>query len=511
MKTTSTLAWSVAGVVLVAGCYSTIGRHDPGPLRYPSGVEAPTFRKQLQHAYSDRVPIDQALPGFAAKVGHESRLHPIAGSALEPAVCEVLPLRFRFAWLTDVQLRQHEVKLFGKRISHVLDSGIETFEHDPVQEAYDWAVYLSHIAAINHLNANGPPVSFMIHTGDAIDAGTVQELYEFIAVSDRLEIPWFAAIGNHDVAIFGNYEDHLAYTREAGVAFYPIGNRANFIAMHGPRRTISGFGNDLLPVVTEGGHDPSVAGVECMSGPCVNIPPTEYHGFDLYAPVGGKHDPAFAPDRAPGYYAFDVDAGPEMRARVIVLDTARHESWGADGVMSATQRAWLAGQVATSLGRVLLIFAHHTVKDLDGALETALAGVTRGPAVVFTGHTHEHDAYTHRDRDGRPFYELNAGGLLVYPQRGRMIELRGSERAGCLVSRDLSNTYLPDEAELSPVPATCEKEYVANQSDLEAAARCGHSGAYSDYLHGRARLLGRPQAVSRAREVMNLVISLGPP
>ena len=63
--------------------------------------------------------------------------------------CRARPLQARFAWVSDVQMRQREVKLYGKRLSRALDRVINSFQRDPEQEEYDWAVYLSTIAAID--------------------------------------------------------------------------------------------------------------------------------------------------------------------------------------------------------------------------------------------------------------------------------------------------------------------------------------------------------------------------
>ena len=111
----------------------------------------------------------------------------------------------------------------------------------------------------------------MVHTGDSIDAGTIQELYQFIYISDKLQmIPWLNLVGNHDVAIFGNYQERIAYAREAGVNFYPVGDLTNFVWMHRKQRVISGFGWHLLPAPSEGGHSPSEG-----TWPGKKLPPTE--------------------------------------------------------------------------------------------------------------------------------------------------------------------------------------------------------------------------------------------
>jgi hypothetical protein len=115
--------------------------------------------------------------------------------------CLSRPLQLRFAWYSDVQLRQRDVKLFSRTASQALDRVQNSFEGDPVQEEYGWAVYLSHLLALNNYQrslhdsnatqaAKEPLLQFYIHTGDAIDAGTIEELYRFVYLSNQLDFPW---------------------------------------------------------------------------------------------------------------------------------------------------------------------------------------------------------------------------------------------------------------------------------------------------------------------------------
>ena len=280
---------------LLIGCYSFIGRY--GSPFY-EGPDTHYFERLVDRSFRP----ESLGPDFTPNLAPDEALQVKgAGPEFLPQ-CLSAPLLLRFAWLSDVQLRQREVKLFSDRASLTLDKVIPSFERNPVQEDYDWAVYTSYIAAINQLHLKDLPLDFMIHTGDAIDAGSIEELYRFIYITNKLQIPWMNLIGNHDISIFGNYQERLGYTRQAGVSFYPVGNQANFLLMHARERMISGFGPHLLPVPGEGGHSPSMDGNVKIRSTCL-------HGFDLYL----NRDPLDqCPEgqeiqNLPGYYAFDID------------------------------------------------------------------------------------------------------------------------------------------------------------------------------------------------------------
>src|SRR6185295_18871686 len=49
-----------------------------------------------------------------------------------------------------------------------------------------------------------PPPAMMIHTGDSADMGLQSEFDTFLTYTDKLHVPWYQALGNHDVLAFGN-------------------------------------------------------------------------------------------------------------------------------------------------------------------------------------------------------------------------------------------------------------------------------------------------------------------
>lgn len=179
-----------------------------------------------------------------------------------------------FVHLSDVQIRDERVKLFGKGASRTLDKIIPSFEHGipPAhdQEHYDYAAYLALIKTINACLDDKSMVAaekpkFMIHTGDAVDASVVEELYEFIYISNKLTMPWFNALGNHDVTVFGNFNNKKVYVNDPSLIFQTLHNKYNFINMHGG-------GHRVDPNINPG--PPSAEHLMA----CGSL----YHGFDLY-------------------------------------------------------------------------------------------------------------------------------------------------------------------------------------------------------------------------------------
>ncbi len=490
--------------VLLTGCYSFIGS-DGGPPFY-SGDETHYFEKLVHNS------LHQNNRDFTYQLAEDGHLRVVDADPQVKHDVLQLPLLLRFVWFSDVQLRQREIKLFSRRASQALADVIPSFERHFVQEDFDWAVYLAHIKAVNILNEDHP-LDFMIHTGDAIDAGTIEELYQFIHISDQLRIPWLNVVGNHDVSIFGNYKERLGYTRQAGVTFFPVGNLANFVWMHRGERAISGFGHHLLPVPSEGGHSPSESYY-----PDKKLPATFHHGFD-YEPgqrCGAKERREVQYDSVPGYYAVDL-CGTAVPMRLLALNSARLEDWGADGEITPEQREWIKRTLQPAAGGVNLVFVHHRPGDFDPETQGLLAGPGHDPIVMFTGHTHKHHLAFHRGEGSSGYYELNTGSVLDFPQIGRLIELRGDPSGQIwLVSRALWNTAmasfpaLPQETGLDKTLADCRNQRKAKREDLVEAAQCGHYGAYADYRQGQRRAWGRPQPFAEAWKEVNVILPVVP-
>jgi predicted phosphodiesterase len=455
------------------------------------------------------------------------------------------PLLLRFVWLSDVHMRQRELKLGSKIFAESLDTFIKSTQFNDAQADFHWAVYYSLILGINELHRQFP-IDFVIHTGDSVDTGSLEELYQFIYISNKLDIPWLNVVGNHDLSIFGNYLPRLGYGRDPGVTFYPIGNLGDFIWMHRDKREISGIGRGLLALPKNCRH---VASCEYRDGN--KLAATAHHGFDLYREERAttcRDKPAAIPsyDKHAGYYATDL-CGTPIGVRLIVLNSFEKGKLLADGSINEDQRNWLKKMIESAKGDIKLVFFHHRPHQINitnphEMIETIglLADHGDGPLVAFTGHTHEFDIEWHKKgrrnefieqgeegsesyeqgEEESGFYELNTGSVLEFPQIGRVIELRGTPRGRIwLISRALWSSFMtlrekdmPDEKTLKKIIDNCKNktERKAIQKDLAHAVECGHYGAYTDYLKDirQWRFWKRGQAFDKAWDATNVIIQI---
>ncbi len=122
-----------------------------------------------------------------------------------------------FIHVSDGQIREPEAKLGGEAVSRRLDPLVQSFEHDYEQELYSGFVFSAIVDTINAEaerlhdlretgNRDEAMPTAVIHTGDAVDAGLLSEFEDFRERSDALTIPWYQAVGNHDLLAFGNLQ-----------------------------------------------------------------------------------------------------------------------------------------------------------------------------------------------------------------------------------------------------------------------------------------------------------------
>jgi 3',5'-cyclic AMP phosphodiesterase CpdA len=160
-------------------------------------------------SWIDRSPEQQraALAALASGVGLS-----IAPGWPQPGVS--------FLHFSDVQIREPGAKLGGTQLSSQLRRIEPSFEQDYVQELYALYGYDAIVKTANaelalaaQLDrddsrsaeaAQRPGPTLMIHTGDSVDTGMQSEFDSFTTYTNKLTVPWYQVIGNHDVLAFGN-------------------------------------------------------------------------------------------------------------------------------------------------------------------------------------------------------------------------------------------------------------------------------------------------------------------
>jgi 3',5'-cyclic AMP phosphodiesterase CpdA len=355
-----------------------------------------------------------------------------ANSAVNPQADQSYPgVKLTFVHLSDVQLRDEQVRLYDKATSKLADYIIPSFEHGPIQEVYDGAIYYAIIQTINatvdYYNKEDPlrPL-FMIHTGDAIDAGVVNELYEFLYISNEIILPWYNAIGNHDVGTFGNIKQKLIYVNDPFVEFMTMHSKFNFVNLHHSAYEFFPFVN-VSPTNTEWDYTTRQEDVLY----------SKYNGFDK---LNYSADEIAARDfvcqHCPGYYSIEVKPEDKVKndpaIQLIVLDTGF--MLGAQGIVDDVQLQWLKKELDRSKNKLVLVFGHHNINSITNGQELNTLFVSnQSVAAYFCGHTHKHKISYHHGKNGDfGYWEIITGAIFAYPQQGSIVRVRYDQGFGFL-------------------------------------------------------------------------------
>jgi len=374
-----------------------------------------------------------------------------------------------FVHLSDMQIRDGAVKLEGPNRSTRLGWLLPSFEYDDDLAAYNPYMAEAVIATINAQVERGRErPAFVIHTGNAIDAGVMSELAMFHGNVDQLEVPFFHVFGNHDALVFGNLVPtaSTADTTCASTAsiagqdhwYAPgklcvdqavrcpacVGNEAQLVARPEHERTRARFmgrlrhaGHEAVPQLS-GTQEEYCTVPQIREGDRIRVPEqtiyssarSREHGFDLNVD---------ADKNALGYYAFAQklgDAG-DRHALFIALDSEDLEDGrgGPHGRIGSTQMAWLQGVLECAKSGphkhdLIFVFAHQPLSEITpDANAASLASVLdAAPNVVgfLYGHHHEHSICGDH-RPGGPcshFWEIETSSILEFPQEGRLIAIK---------------------------------------------------------------------------------------
>ncbi len=366
-----------------------------------------------------------------------------------------------FVHLSDAQLKEEGIHMDGPIDEVTYDNLTNGALRDRDLEKNDDAVLLATVLAINEMKgatfeksfspypAPAAP-TFVIHTGDSVDAGVYSELVQFIAAMDALDISWFNVVGNHDNLFFGTFPPCEMKGLNVLAPYVPIVDTDRFMRFH----SLVGVAEDAsLPNLSHRGpnHGPTTSGRRYENGKRgkdIVVTGSDFHGFDLACPPRGLDKPdekaTLCPD-ARGYYAFDAKlADGSGNLRSIVLDTAEIApttvgsgfNRRSRGNMYPEQLRWLEQQLAedrpdidaAEKGKDLfVVYGHHDLKsflhdDQADELKRILFGSPRVVAYV-TGHTHADDVVRWTRPNGAPFWEVIGGSTLVYPELGQILDL----------------------------------------------------------------------------------------
>ncbi len=225
-----------------------------------------------------------------------------------------------------------------------------------------------------------------------------------------LRVPWYPAVGNHDVLVQGEVPATEAIETVA------LGDRM-----------VTGLDPAFLPPTLD--EDDAAEAVDALLtqgevfGRAETVPADRARRH--LAPAELVERLAAAAGVQPAAagrldYAFEL--GPEVRG--IVLDTA-NRAGGSRGLVTAEQVAWLRAQLDTS--RWTIVFAHNPLESSDGG-EAALAALDAAPrvAAVVSGNRHRNLIRS------RGYWLIGTSSLADFPQQARMFRLREADGGAVL-------------------------------------------------------------------------------
>jgi 3',5'-cyclic AMP phosphodiesterase CpdA len=368
-----------------------------------------------------------------------------------------------FVHVSDVQIRDFSLIYHNDFLSAAVDLFVKGTERRVEVDTAEEYPFLVLVKTINKLEAElikshpKERPAFMIHTGDAIEAGTVGELLRFLSVANRSAIPWFNVIGNHDILTFGNFAQGATRVDGLVPGLEMITDRTTFMRLH------RGEGSAAPYAGVYGMHSSSRKGNDY-------IPGTEAHGFDCDSTdlLRQSGDASTCQGGLRSYYSFSTRTDPPLR--IIALDTTIPDTeifsvWsfqvpgvGAGGFIGEEQMTWLRAQLADAKrnGEAVLVFGHHPLswrRQLDNSntldhnppraiLKAQYRAATRPVYLAdflksydnvlgyFGGHTHKVGLFRHTfdpgklaNMEGRAFAEVIAPSLHEFPLSALLVRV----------------------------------------------------------------------------------------
>ncbi|MDY6820862.1 MAG: metallophosphoesterase [Deferribacterota bacterium] len=342
-----------------------------------------------------------------------------------------------FAHLTDVHivdegnpLRFEELKLLGidEPIFARLDSIIQTISRN--QDPYSALLWDETVRSINKQHSL-EPMDFLIATGDHTDTDLENELRWFIEIADGYisndyfdrtgkkemayvnpigldrTLPWYAAIGNHDVMYQGVINNELFLGKLLGIV---TSNDKN-------------INSDTRKLI----YRLSISAPEMLLNPneCIDL-----YKSSISLPLG--HGFANMPPPNEGYYSFT----PKPFIHCIVLNTANYYAKGeipketfSEGILDRKQFNWMISEIENNYDKLCIIFSHHPPTSWLGILsdispkefENTLSSY-ENVIVHICGHTHDNSIQAIRSNNGG-YWLITTSSIIDFPQEWRRLTI----------------------------------------------------------------------------------------
>jgi 3',5'-cyclic AMP phosphodiesterase CpdA len=242
--------------------------------------------------------------------------------------------------------------------------------------------------------------------------------------SPGLRAPVYPVLGDHDILVAGE----LAPTHETRAL--AVGDQALWELPPGlslpPGTPLTAGGSPDGPPLP-GLVDQFLA--EALAGPKVPVPPDTARRQMQPAEVLSLLRPGTR-----NSLDYSADVGRDLR--LIVLDLARRAG-GSGGLVRPDQPGWLAGQLAGTGGRWVIVVSHQPLASSEGG-DQLLSLLDGHPRVIaaLAGHTHRNSI------EPRSHYWLiNTASLIDYPQQARALRIVRTAGGGIAI-----HTWMLDHA-----------------------------------------------------------------
>jgi 3',5'-cyclic AMP phosphodiesterase CpdA len=344
------------------------------------------------------------------------------GAAPDPARATGIAQDFiRFAQFTDVHivdnanLLRFENLPMGSSTRADMDQYMQSITRD--QDPYSALTWDAVVRSINAKNAVDA-LDFAMFTGDATDTGIKTEFRWFIEIADGvkspslqavidagtmqdvapagLDVPWYAAVGNHDVEYQGTLNSRPL---TMSLLSRSSGDTADLCRLP-----------DAVDLYADSTSDPF------------------WHGFD--------DQPAQSLVHSFGYYSFT----PNDLVHCIVLDTAIYGPEGtapidtlAAGVLDRTQYEWMVNEIEANANRICIVFSHHSpLSSLYDRLSEISSERLMKTLCSYENVVAHVNGHSHVNRispvifAGLPggYWNINTSSVLDWPQEWRDITVR---------------------------------------------------------------------------------------